>query len=111
MKFHGCAVRAIEDESKYRPLLIARMAQINGWTANPAFAPMRHELVRVASQRRTLMIGMSAQDPNIQNMFQEARGLTKWSWNDPATPHVFAEEAVQTGQREAGRSSAEMGIG
>lgn len=36
-KFHGCALRAIEDEGKYRPLLVARSAQITSWMGNDTF--------------------------------------------------------------------------
>jgi hypothetical protein len=35
VKFHGCAVRAAADEGKYRSRLIARTAQISGWTTKP----------------------------------------------------------------------------
>src|ERR1700722_14178443 len=60
---------------------------------------MKHELVNVAAQRRTLMIGMSAQDPNIQSLFQSARALTAWPWNDNAPPHAFAEQTLGQGQK------------
>lgn len=34
-KFHGCAVRARDDELKYRSLLIARQSQIHAWIRDP----------------------------------------------------------------------------
>lgn len=99
LKFHGCAIRAIADEPTYRPLLIARDAQIIDWAANNQFTAIKHALVALASQRRTLMIGMSAQDTNIQTLFSEAKQLATWPWNDAAPPHVFAEETLSQGQR------------
>src|SRR5262249_9767947 len=94
LKFHGCALRAIENEAEYRPLLIARMNQIVTWAVNNAFAAMRDELVSVAARCRTLMIGMSGQDTNIQQIFHLARERTPWPWNDVPPAHVFAEDQL-----------------
>jgi hypothetical protein len=69
LKFHGCALRAIKEEVEYRPLLIARWSQIMEWIGDARFAVMREELVSSALRKRTLMVGMSAQDPNIQQVF------------------------------------------
>jgi hypothetical protein len=46
LKFHGCALRAIENEALYRPLVIARWSQILAWTGDNRFETMREELVR-----------------------------------------------------------------
>lgn len=100
MKFHGCALRAIENEGTYRPLLIARWTQIVNWAVNNAFAAMRDELATIAAQKRTLMIGLSAQDPNIQNIFQLARNkMAAWQWSDASPPHVFAEDRIGEDQQ------------
>jgi hypothetical protein len=100
MKFHGCALRAIENEGTYRPLLIARWTQIVNWAVNNAFAAMRDELATIAAQKRTLMIGLSAQDPNIQNIFQLARNkMVAWQWSDASPPHVFAEDKIGEDQQ------------
>jgi hypothetical protein len=99
LKFHGCALRAIEDEAIYRPLLIARWSQIVGWAANHNFEMMKQELAALAARARTLMIGMSAQDPNIQQLFQIARGRATWQWAENPPPHVFAEDEIGEGQR------------
>lgn len=66
LKFHGCAVRAGANPGAYRPLLIARYSQIIGWPHNNDYDLMRLQLVNLAATRRTLMIGLSAQDVNIQ---------------------------------------------
>jgi hypothetical protein len=99
LKFHGCALRAISHEALYRPLLIARASQIVGWNLNNNFAMVRQYMTGVAAQFRTLMVGMSAQDVNIQQIFQGAHNINPWNWADAAPPHVFAEQEVLPGQR------------
>jgi hypothetical protein len=99
LKFHGCALRAIADEARYRPLLIARWSQIVGWAVNDRFNVMKQELVSLAVRARTLMIGMSAQDPNIQQLFELARGRLAWNWTDEPPAHVFAEDRIGTDQK------------
>jgi len=94
LKFHGCAVRAGTDPAVYRPLLIARHSQITDWPNNAAYATMRHQLVDLASTKRTLMIGLSAQDSNIQAVFSEARSLMTWTWPCVPPAHVFAEDSL-----------------
>jgi hypothetical protein len=98
LKFHGCAIRAISNEPMYRPLLIARSSQIGAWAANASFAAIRTQMTSIASERRTLMIGMSAQDHNIRGLFSDARNLAIWPWNDAAPAHTFAENALGNGQ-------------
>ena len=69
-KFHGCAKAACEEEAVHRPLMVARSSQIHGWVQkNPALAAL---LVQLIVTRPTLMLGLSAQDGNIQNLFAEA---------------------------------------
>jgi len=94
-KFHGCARRAIEDEPSYRPLIVAREGMINQWNQNPAFDQMRIQLSALLQRARTLMVGMSAQDPNIQAMF----GNKGWKWNDTPAPIVFAVDQIGDGQK------------
>ncbi len=60
---------------------------------------MKQELVSLASRSRTLMIGMSAQDPNIQQLFELAQGRLAWNWSDDPPAHVFAEEQIGTDQK------------
>ncbi len=98
-KFHGCAVRAGIDPATYRPLLIARLSQITAWPHNPAYKMMRHKLTDLAATSPSLMIGLSTQDSNIQDVFAEGEALMTWEWpcNPPA--HVFAEESLGQDQR------------
>jgi len=99
LKFHGCAVRAGADAGTYRPLLIARYSQIIGWPHNNDYDLMRLQLVNLAATKRTLMIGLSAQDVNIQSMFGEARALMTWTWPCDPPAHIFAENALGQDQR------------
>lgn len=99
IKFHGCAVKALQDEATYRPLLVARRTQIEAWPKHPGVAAMRHELVSLAKRTQTLMIGLSAQDSNIRDIFIEAEGLMEWSWPSPEPPAlVYAEDKIGSDQ-------------
>jgi hypothetical protein len=99
LKFHGCAVLAGREPGVFRELLIARHSQITDWPHNPAFAVMKHELETLAATKPTLMIGLSAQDSNIQGLFAAARHLMAWTWPCVPPAHVFAEEALGDDQR------------
>jgi len=94
-KFHGCARRAIDDEPNYRQLLVAREASINQWMGNPAFEKIRVQLGALLQRTRTIMVGMSAQDSNIQLMF----GDKGWRWDDQPAPIVFSAQELSDGQK------------
>lgn len=98
-KFHGCALRAIDDEATYRRLLISREAQIVAWSGHQDFAMMRQQLTSLAARSRTLMIGLSAQDADVQQLFAQASNLRAWPWNDEPTSHIFAEDQLQDAQK------------
>ncbi len=99
LKYHGCAVRAVEDAAVYRPLLIARTPQINQYGVNAAYTVMRDHLTALVQQRRTLMIGFSAQDTDIQQIFVNGAQASGWEWNVAPTAFLFAEDALSGGQR------------
>ena len=99
-KFHGCALRAITAEAEYRPLLVARSAQITGWNADQRFKIVRDQLSAVVQTKRTLMIGMSAQDENIKHLFAKVNELNGWKWTDSPTPVVFAADKIGDDQRD-----------
>lgn len=73
LKFHGCAVKARQDEASYRALLIATKPQLDAWATGNAFAAMRTALTDIVVSQPTLMIGLSAQDGNIRNLFNIAK--------------------------------------
>ena len=98
-KIHGCAIRARDDEATYRPLLIARSRQVTGWTGGHATDAVKSHLTDLASTTHTLMIGLSAQDSNIQYVFVEAATRRKLAWPCDPSPFVFAEAAIGNKQR------------
>lgn len=94
-KFHGCANRAIENEAEYRPLLVARAADITHWALSPRFTQMREQLRALIARSRTLMVGLSGQDTNIQQLF----GANGWVWNSVPVPIVFTAQDLSDGQK------------
>ncbi len=98
-KFHGCALRAIADESRYRHLLVARTAQITGWKSNETFKIVRDQLGALVQVRRTLMIGMSAQDENIKHLFASMNAQKGWKWTDEPSPIVFSAQELGDDQK------------
>ncbi|MEC5293002.1 SIR2 family protein [Aurantimonas sp. C2-6-R+9] len=95
-KFHGCAQSALDDEAQFRRLLVARSSQINGWLAqNPVFAA---ELKRFIVTRPTLMLGLSAQDSNIQALFADAQATMAWPWPSHPPAYAFSENALGADQ-------------
>ncbi|WP_417608884.1 SIR2 family protein [Parasphingorhabdus sp.] len=94
-KFHGCANRAIASEVEYRPLLVAREAAITHWAQNQSFSQMREQLRALIARSRTLMIGLSGQDTNIQQLF----GANGWVWNSVPAPIVIAAQELSEGQK------------
>lgn len=95
IKFHGCAVRARDDEPAYRSLLIARTDQISGWTEQPQNKSMRKHLEVLYTDRLTLMLGLSAQDANLHTVFASAiQDLARpWPSSPPAV--VLSEEHLE----------------
>lgn len=91
-KFHGCAKSALEDPTRFRPLLVARQNQINGWIANNQV--MANALINLIVTKPTLMLGLSAQDSNIQSLFANAQ--VQMPWHFPARPpaYAFAENTL-----------------
>lgn len=94
MKFHGCAVRAAQDEGAYRRHLVGRQSQITDWPNSGESALMVDHMVVLASTRRTLMLGLSAQDSDIQDVFSRAKSRMEWTWPDTRPAHVFAEAGL-----------------
>jgi hypothetical protein len=97
-KFHGCALRAIELEAEYRKLLIARNDQIISWMDNATFTIVRDQLSALIQRTRTLMIGLSAQDANIQRLFGKAGAIKGWKWDASPPPIMFAADQLTAGQ-------------
>lgn len=97
-KFHGCAQAAHDDSPNYRHLMVGRQSQINSWIAdNPVMAS---SLTHLIVTKPTLMLGLSAQDANIQSLFVHARVQMAWPWPSNPPAYIFSEDALggdQTG--------------
>ncbi|MDP2072809.1 SIR2 family protein [Hydrogenophaga sp.] len=100
IKFHGCAVLATHNEAAYRPFLVARQSQINGWISRPENAAVRGRLVDLVATKPTLMIGLSAQDANIQALFAQAAVQMPWRW--PGNPPSYVFSANELGGDQQG---------
>lgn len=95
-KFHGCAKAACDNEASYRALLVARQNQIHGWIANnPVVAGLLTHLIQT---KPTLMLGLSAQDANIQALFAQAETQMAWHWPTHPPAYAFAENALGVDQ-------------
>lgn len=99
LKFHGCAVRARQDPPAYRDKLIARQPQIEDWSKAESSAAMHQQIVSLATIRHTLMVGLSAQDTNIRDVFRSGRAAMKWAWPSHPPAYVFAEDVVGDDQK------------
>lgn len=98
IKFHGCAVLAVADEGTYRPFLVGRFSQINRWAAAPANQAVINRLTDIAISKPTIMLGLSAQDSNIQALFASAEAVMRWPWPGDRPSFVFSGEQVGADQ-------------
>lgn len=94
IKFHGCAVLAVADQPHYRPFLVARQTQINRWAAAPENAAIVNRLMNLVVSKPTLMMGLSAQDANIQALFAKAEATMPWPWPGDRPSFVFSGDRV-----------------
>ena len=99
-KYHGCAVLAKKDEARYREYIIGRSSQITDWPHDPRFAVMKNKLVGLTSTARTLMVGLSAQDSNIQDIFSAGRAMMTWPYPSHPPAYVFAEDSLGADQEK-----------
>ncbi len=96
-KFHGCAVLAGKNEAAYRGSLVGRQSQLDAWaTDNPV---AEAQLIRMAVNQPTLMLGLSAQDFNIRNVFVRARGQMTWPFPSHPPAFVFSEDQIGADQQ------------
>ncbi|MGX5844968.1 SIR2 family protein [Mesorhizobium sp. ArgA1] len=98
IKFHGCAVLAVTDEGTYRPFLVGRYSQINRWAAAPENQAVINRLLDIAVSKPTIMMGLSAQDSNIQAFFAKAESVMRWPWPGNRPSFVFSGEQVGADQ-------------
>ena len=97
-KFHGCAALARQDEAVYRQRIVGRQSQIDGWAAKAENLVIAAKLLDLAVSKGTLMLGLSAQDTNIQDVFVRAAGQLPASF--PAHPPAVIVSEDQVGIRQ-----------
>lgn len=102
LKFHGCIVHASDEPSAFRKFLTGSHTQITGWPQNPSFAAMRNTIIDLATTHKTLVLGLSIQDNNLQTIFNKATAIHPWPWppNPSAPAYVFCEDTIREGQRD-----------
>lgn len=107
LKFHGCIIHATAEPLVFRRFLTGSYTQIMDWPENAEFAAMCNEVVALATAKKTLVLGLSIQDNNLQSLFARAKAVHPWPWPcAPAAPaHVFCEDKIQQGQRDVLRLS------
>jgi len=93
-KFHGCAVLAAQDPATYRPALVGTRPQITAWTSNPDVKPIRAKMISLATERPTLVVGLSTQDDDIQHLFADAKAVMTWPWPTVPPAHVFSADEL-----------------
>lgn len=100
LKFHGCVVYATKEPALFRKYLTGSRTQITEWPDNPEFASMVNTVVNVATNQKTMVLGLSIQDYNIHTVFSKAKQVHAWPW--PCTPHapghVFCGDHITNGQ-------------
>lgn len=107
LKFHGCIVHATREPLVFRRFLTGSYTQIMDWPEKAEFAAMCNAVVGLATAQKTLVLGLSIQDNNLQTLFARAKAVHAWPWPcTPAAPaHVFCENQIQQGQRDVLRLS------
>lgn len=100
LKFHGCVVYAAKEPAVFRKYLTGSRTQITEWPDNAEFKSMVHAVIDVATNQKTMVMGLSIQDFNLQTVFSKAKQVNPWPW--PCAPHapghVFCGEDITKGQ-------------
>lgn len=99
IKFHGCAVRATEQPGEYRKWLVATHDQVVGWCTEISNKGLVTALTHIVGTKHTLMLGLSAQDVNIQAIFNEAANQLMWQLDQSPPSYVFSENELGMDQR------------
>lgn len=99
IKFHGCAVKAQGDPGQYRQWLVASNDQVAAFCTQANNQGLVTALTHIVGSKRTLMLGLSAQDANIQGIFNRAANELTWLLDDPPPSYVFSEQELGMDQR------------
>jgi hypothetical protein len=98
LKVHGCAVLAAHQPEIYRKAIVARRVQITDWLNSSDLSVIHTKLRQIASTYRALVIGLSVQDENLQQLFSKASDDLRWPWPSDPPAHVFAGESLEADQ-------------
>ena len=93
-KFHGCAVLAGKNEAVYRPRMVGRKSQLNNWVAAGENRVIAGRLIDLVTTKPTFMLGLSAQDSNIQHVFAAADARMAWPFPSHPPAYVFSEDKL-----------------
>jgi hypothetical protein len=100
LKFHGCVVYATKEPAVFRKYLTGSRTQITQWPDKREFAAMVNTMIGVATNQKTMVLGLSIQDYNLQTVFSKAKQVHAWPW--PCVPHapghVFCGDEITNGQ-------------
>ena len=99
IKFHGCAVKAQADPGLYRQWLVASNDQVAAFCTQANNQGLVTALTHIVGSKRTLMLGLSAQDANIQGIFNKAANELTWQLGVSPPSYVFSEQALGMDQR------------
>jgi hypothetical protein len=99
IKFHGCAVKAQGDPGQYRKWLVASNDQVAAFCTQANNQGLVTALTHIVGSKRTLMLGLSAQDSNIQGIFNKAANELTWQLGDPPPSYVFSEQELGMDQQ------------
>lgn len=102
LKFHGCILHATQEPATFRDYLTGSSTQIVDWPNNGKFSAMLTAVIALATSHRSLVMGLSIQDANLQGVFSTAKRANPWPWPpDPhAQGHVFCEDEIRDGQQD-----------
>ena len=102
LKFHGCVIYATQNPGAFRKYLTGSRTQITEWPDKRMFEAMRNALIDVATNHKTLVVGLSVRDSNLHSIFSKAKQVNPWPW--PCAPqapgHVFCENFITEGQSD-----------
>ncbi|RZL03292.1 MAG: hypothetical protein EOP36_05325 [Rubrivivax sp.] len=99
IKFHGCAVKAQADPGQYRQWLVASNDQVAAFCTQGNNQGLVTALTHIVGSKRTLMLGLSAQDANIQSIFNKAANELTWQLGESPPSYVFSEQELGMDQR------------
>ncbi|WP_428102946.1 SIR2 family protein [Candidatus Rariloculus sp.] len=102
LKFHGCIIYATQNPGAFRRYLTGSQTQITEWPDKQMFEAMRNAVLNVATNKKTLVVGLSIQDSNLQSIFSKAKQVNPWPWPcEPQAPgHIFCEDVITEGQSD-----------